>query len=565
MIHRRLHPVLSELGEVDEASKSEHLKRRDFEYQVFKNNCLVELDEEPPHPMNDDALNLVLSISAQLNATLVSEIHTMRKTVIDGSNTSGFQRTAVISLNGHVETSKGNVGITSIALEEESAGIISNSENQATYRLDRLGIPLIEISTAPDIKDGDHLREVAEKIGLMLRSTGKVARGLGTIRQDINVSTEGGTRVEIKGAQDLKMLGELAKGEANRQTELVKIIFEIRSKKVLPIDSLSVDLTSIFKSTSASLIKKGLDSGSSILGLLLPKHKGLLGREIQSGKRYGTEMSDYAKLAGVKGIIHSDEQLEKYGITSGEIESVKSALSVGSDDAFVMVVANETAAKAALKNVLVRANMDYVPGETRRANPDGTTTFMRPIPGKARMYPETDIPCVPITSELLSSVSVGESIDAKRSRLEKLLNKDLAATMLKSRNLHVFEKLVELGVEPMLAANTLENTVVALRRDGFEFTDLEKTMVELFSEYKKGSFVKAAVPEVLKYMTKGARVDAVLKIYRLHKITGKDLEKLVSDNGCNLSVIMQKHRLQVDPAEVSQLVGKLKCENPAYR
>lgn len=564
-IRRKLHPVLSEMGEYDDASKAEYGKGREFEYQIFSNNCLIETDEEPPKNMNTEALKIALQIALALNATPLDEIHVMRKMVIDGSNTSGFQRTSIVAVNGHVESSKGTIKIQTIAIEEESAGIVSNTETSATYRLDRLGVPLIEITTSPDIKDGEHLREVAEKIGLILRTTGKVARGLGTIRQDLNVSTEGGSRVEIKGAQDLKMLSDLVEGEAKRQEKLVSLIYELREKKSLPIKEHYVDLSALFKSTGASIIKKGLDSGSIILSQKIPSHKGLLGLEIQKGKRYGTELSDYAKLASVKGIIHSDEDLSKYGFTPAEIDSISHALRVEKDDAFVIVVAPEFQARAALKNVLVRLNMDYVPGETRRANPDGTTSFMRPIPGKARMYPETDIQPVILNSDIIDSVSRSESLDDKKARLEKLLNKDMAATMIKSRNLHLFERIIEMGVEPILAANTLENTLVSLRREGIEFNDLEKTVIEMFGEYLKGSFVKAAIPDVLKYMAKGARTEAVLKVYRLAKITGPSLEKLVAENQCNMQLIMQKYRLQVDSKEVSELVNKMKCDNPAYR
>jgi glutamyl-tRNA(Gln) amidotransferase subunit E len=555
-----------ELGEIDEAAKAENQKRREFEYQVFSNNCLVELDEEPPHPINQEALEAALQIAHQLNAVIVPQLNVMRKLVIDGSNTSGFQRTAIIGYGGHVETSKGTVRIETIAIEEESAGIVENTEGKATYRLDRLGVPLIEITTDPSIKDAQHLEEVAKKIGLILRATGKVARGIGTIRQDLNVSTEGSNRVEIKGAQDLKMLGEIASGEEKRQLELIKIIFELRQKKAYPVEAQIHDLSEIFKNTSASMIKKGIESGSGVFGIRMKNHRGFLGLEIQKGKRYGTELSDYAKLAGVKGIIHSDEDLPKYSISQEEIEKIKKELKIDEDDAFVMVVAPQERAKSAIKNVLARANMDFVPGETRRANPDGTTTFMRPIPGKARMYPETDIPHTKITRELIEKSSKGESLDQKKEKLEKMLNKDMATNMLKSRNLHLFERIVEeTQVEPVLVATTLENTVVALKREGFEFSDLEKTVMELFREYKKDLFVKAAIPEVLKYMAKGARVDAVLKVYRLQKITGAELEKLVSENGCNMPTIMQKYRLQVDPSEVNEIVKKQKCENPAYR
>jgi glutamyl-tRNA(Gln) amidotransferase subunit E len=554
-VRRRLHPVLSELGETDEASRVEFAKRRVFEYQVFsENNCLVEMDEEPPRNMNMQALKIALEISRHLNAKPLDEVQVMRKVVIDGSNTSGFQRTSIISLNGHIDTSKGPVTIPSIAIEEESAGIVSQSEERATYRLDRLGIPLIEITTNPDIKDGEHLQETAKQIGMILRATGKVARGLGTIRQDVNISTEGGARVELKGAQDLKMLPTMVEHESKRQLELVKIILELRGRKAYPLSESFTDVTSIFKQTTAKLIRKGIDSGASVIGQPMKGFEGILGRELQPGKRFGTELSDYAKMAGVKGIIHSDENLSKYGIGEDEFKHLKKKLG----ECFIMVVAPEPQAKGALRHAVARANMDFVPEETRRANPDGTSSYMRPLPGKARLYPETDVPPIPITKELLESIDAGESLDEKTKKLEEMLNKELAHKMLKSRHLHIFERLVEDGADPKLAATTIENTIVSLRREGVEFQNLEQSLTGLFKEFSKGTFVKAAIPEVLRGMAKGASAESVIKVFRLQKLTGEELEKLIGEEGHDLKRIMAKYRLQVEPQDVAELIKKKK-------
>ena len=556
-IKRRLHPVFSELGETDAASQAEFAKGREFDYQVFsEHNCLVEMDEEPPGTMNGEAFRIALDIALQLNATPVDEVHVMRKTVIDGSNTSGFQRTSLIAFGGHVDSSQGVVHIPMIAIEEESAGIVEGGQKKATYRLDRLGIPLVEITTAPEIKDGAHLQEVAEKIGMILRATGHVARGLGTIRQDVNISTEGGSRVEIKGAQDLKMLPTLAELEVRRQTELIKIISDLAQRKRVLVEAAPVDAGAVFKDTAAPLIANGLKSGSVVLAQKLPCHKGLLGRELQPNRRYGTELSDYAKMAGVKGIIHGDEDMAKYQISGSEVKALSDALGLGQDDSFMMVVAPKEQAQKAISNAIIRLNMDFVPEETRRANPDGTSSFMRPLPGKARMYPETDVPPLPITKELLDSIGKSESLDALKARLEKLLNKEMAQRMLKSRNLHLFERLVKEGADPMLAATTLEETVVSLRREGVEFVDLEKSLADMFAEYRKGMFVKAAIPEILKAMGKGARCEAVIKVMRLQKLTGPVLEKLVAENGYDMRQVMQKLRLQVDPAEVADIIRK---------
>ncbi|MDO8554091.1 MAG: Glu-tRNA(Gln) amidotransferase subunit GatE [Candidatus Micrarchaeota archaeon] len=558
IISRKLHPVLSELGEFDKAALAEYQKNRIYEYQLFdKNTCLVETDEEPPHSMNSDALMIALQISMHLNCKLVDEVHIMRKMVIDGSNTSGFQRTSVIAMGGYIETSKGKVSITQIAIEEESSGIVENKESKVIYRLDRLGIPLIEITTDPDIKDAQHLVEVAEKIGLLLRATGKVARGLGTIRQDVNISTEDGARVEIKGAQDLKLLPTLMETEVKRQKELIKISGELKTKfnGKITIQRIFVNITNVFVNTQAPMVKNGIANGEVVYGLRLQHLKGILGRELQPNKRYGTELSDYAKTAGVKGIIHSDETLEKYGFAEQETSSLRKTLNIGDNDAFVLVIAKEDVAKRALENVAKRCEMDFVPEETRKANPDGTTNYMRPLAGKARMYPETDVPPIAIDAKLLKEVkeNKSESLDEKKEKLAKILNKEMAESMLRSKNLQLFEKLLSLDVDPVLIANTLENTVVSLRREGIVISDLEMVMIDLFTNYKKGLFVKAAIIEILKHVSKGMPVGEAVEKNNLGKLSGAELQKIAQENNFDIAKIMQKYRLRIEPSDVAKL------------
>ncbi len=553
-VDRRLHPVFSELGEIDRASMVEFEKSKIFEYQAFEqSNCLIELDEEPPFPLNPAALKIALEIAMHLNARVTDEIHIMRKMVIDGSNTTGFQRTAIVGFNGHIDTSKGRITIPLIAIEEESAGIVEMKNEKTVYRLDRLGIPLVEISTDPTIKDGEHLREVAEKIGLILRATGKVARGLGTIRQDVNISTEKGARVEIKGAQDLRLLGSFVKNEVLRQQKLVEVIDELKKRKAYPVKSSYSDVSSIFSNTNSQLVKKELDAGGVVLAIRLQNHAGLLGKELQPGRRYGSEFSDYAKHAGVKGIIHSDEDPSKYKFSAGEISKVREKLSADKNDAFVMVVAPLQKAESALAKVLERANMDHVPEETRRANPDGTTSYLRPLPGRARMYPETDVPPVIVDDEMLADIKgkMAGSYDEKKASLKKILNEQMAERMLRSKHLNLFEKLVEKGVEPMLAASTIENTIVSLRRDGVVIKDEKKALEELFDEYLKGTFVKAAIPVILTEMARGKSVNKIIKEKNLHRITGEELRKIAKEG--DIKSIMAKYRLRIDPQDLSKV------------
>ncbi|MFA5076882.1 MAG: Glu-tRNA(Gln) amidotransferase subunit GatE [Candidatus Micrarchaeia archaeon] len=557
---RTLHPVYSEMGEVDKTSLAEAEREQTFEYLFYDDCCcLVELDEEPPHPLNAEALRIGLEIALQLKSRPVDEVHVMRKTVIDGSNTSGFQRTAVIAMGGKVESKNGDVRVSTVAIEEESAGIVEKKGGRAIYSLDRLGIPLVEIGTEPDIKSPEHLREIAEKIGLMLRATGKVMRGLGTIRQDVNVSVEGGARVEIKGAQDLKSIALIAENEAKRQEALLATIREVgkRFGGKAELSGKILDASDLFKGTQAKLLKAGLDSGQKVLGMKLERHAGLLGKEINLGRRYGTELSDYAKTAGVKGLIHSDEDMEKYGIADKEHADICRMLKMEKEDAFVLVVAQEGVAKKALEKALARARMDFIPKETRKANADGTSSFMRPLAGRARLYPETDIPPVRVSAELLDETRSGasESLEQKREKLLKLLNKDMAERMLRSRNLNVFEKLVEMKIEPTLAAATLEDTLTMLRREGVEVGG--EHVLALFAEYQKGSFVKAAIPNLLKETARGKSLENALDEKQLRKISGAELRKIIRENSKSMAAIMAKYRLRVDSKEVAELIKSM--------
>ena len=234
-VKRKLHAVAGESGEVDEAAKYQDSLKKNYKYQGYDSTCLVELDESPPREINKDALKIALQISIMLNAKIFPIAQIMRKTVIDGSNTSGFQRTVLIARDGFFETSQGKVGVDTICLEEDSARIISEKNNEITYRLDRLGIPLIEIATSPEIKSPIQAKESALYLGRILRSC-NVKRGLGTIRQDVNVSIKNGKRIEIKGVQDPELIKKSVEAEAKRQFDLIKNKKQFKSevRKVLP-------------------------------------------------------------------------------------------------------------------------------------------------------------------------------------------------------------------------------------------------------------------------------------------------------------------------------------------
>ena len=511
---RYLHPTKSELGELDEAALEESRVDREFEYLAFDSTCLVEEDDEPPHRLDGAALEVALEIAALLDCTIVDQAQVMRKIVVDGSNTSGFQRSALLATDGEIETDAGPVGIADLLLEEESAARIDDRADGVTYGLDRLGVPLVEIGTEPDIRTPAQAKQAAERIGMLLRSTGRVKRGLGTIRQDVNVSIEAGARVELKGVQSLDDIDDIVANEVRRQVELLEIAEELRARNAAVGDP--VDVTEVFADTDSGVIS----GAESVMAVRLAGFDGLVGREIQPDRRLGTELSNHATRQGAGGIFHTDE-LPAYGVTEAEVSALREAVdareaqsasngassaeqsrsrdgdAVSRDDedgqrsssnhsadrssgrspredgdepragdAVALVAADADVAERAIDAVADRAETAIagVPEETRGADEDGTSRYLRPLPGAARMYPETDVPPVePDPSAIEPPELLTEKID--RYRAEHGLDAGLAEQVAYGEHMPTFEAAVARGVDPTTAADTLEGTLTELRRD----------------------------------------------------------------------------------------------------
>ena len=493
---RYLHPTKSELGELDDAAVEESRVDREFEYLAFDTTCLVEEDDEPPHRIDGEALDVALQIAALLDMTAVDQAHVMRKIVVDGSNTSGFQRTALVGQDGEIETSEGPVGVEDLLLEEESAGRVEETDGGVRFSLDRLGIPLVEIGTKPDISSPAQAREAAERIGMLLRSTGSVKRGLGTIRQDVNVSIADGARVEVKGVQDLQGIEDIVRGEVGRQAELLEIRDELRERDASVGDV--TDATDVFADTESGVVRGALDSGGKVTAVPLYGFDGLVGREIQPDRRLGTELSDHAKRHGAGGIFHTDE-LPAYGVTEAEVEALRDAVGAGEADAVAIVAADPETADLAIEAAAERAEIaiEGVPEETRGANDDGTTRYLRPLPGAARMYPETDVP--PVEPDP-SDVETPELLDEKAARYadEFGLDAGLAEQVAFGQRFPLFEAAIERGVDPTFAATTLESTTTEIRRDGAPVENLtDDHFLALFDLVEDGDLAKEGVPEVL--------------------------------------------------------------------
>jgi glutamyl-tRNA(Gln) amidotransferase subunit E len=539
---RYLRPTRSELGAVDEAALLEYEKGKAYVYQAYSDiTCLVEMDEEPPHALNEEALDIALQIALMLKAQVPDVVQVMRKVVIDGSNTTGFQRTAVVAVGGPesvIQDPEGPVHIQTICLEEDAARKISESEDKVVFKLDRLGIPLIEVSTAPEIKTPEQAQRVALKIGQLFRILGKVKRGLGTIRQDINISLAKGGKVEIKGVQDLELISKVVELEVQRQLKLLEIRDELKRRGVVDVKSDIVDVSDVFKNTKSKIILQGLQRGHKVMAIKLEGFAGLLGVEIQPGRRFGTELKDYAVVwGGVKGLFHTDE-MPAYGITEAEVSELKKRLGCGPNDASVFVVDDEERAVKALQAVLRRCRdaLRGVPDETRAANPDGTTRYMRPRPGASRMYPETDVRPIVITKERLERLarSLPEMPEEKLKRFveEYGLSKDLALLMINSYRLDLFERIVSEvpEVSPMIVATTLEYTWKSLKREGVPLEQVDETrLLEMFKALGKGLMAKEAIPDVLKAMAENpnASLQEILEKLGLRALSLDEVRALV--------------------------------------
>jgi len=586
---RRLRPTQSELGQTDPAAFFEFQKGVEILYEANNaTSCLVEMDEEPPHQLNREAVDTVLAAALMMKCKPVDEVHVMRKTVIDGSNTTGFQRTCVIALDGEIRVGEKTVPIQHASLEEDAARKTAEEGNTIHYRIDRLGIPLIEVATAPVIRSPKEAEEVSLAIGNILRATGRVIRGLGTIRQDINVSLPNGALIEIKGVQELELISLAVEYEVKRQLNLIKISEELRkeglNQKNLKEDF--VDVTDIFKQTACKVIRKSLDKNQRVVAVKLPKFKGYLKWELAHNFRLGTELADRARFWGrVGGIFHTDE-MPAYGVTADEIEQLKSKLETEEKDAVVFVADTPENVRDALRAVVERAReaLEGVPEETRASNQDGTTRFMRPRPGAARMYPETDIPPVQVTEEHVEWVSshLPELPEQKLHRLTKeyRLNEKLAKQILDSEYGELFEVIAkESKVSATTVAAFMTETMKALKRDGVPVERIPEAHIrDVFKCVGSGQVTKEAVSEIVTWLAQheGSTVQEATRSIGLKMLSKEELEKtieqaiqtnrkLIEERGANahgaiIGIVMKRVRGKADAALVSELV-KQKLEN----
>lgn len=539
---RKLRASKSELGEFDPAALFESTKLKTIMYYANdKSSCLVEQDEEPPHELDEDARKISLIIASALKSNIFSEIYPMRKTVIDGSNTTGFQRTMLISQGGFFDTGEIKIGVQSICLEEDAAKNLGDESSVRKFGLERLGVPLVEIATEPFEVELTEIKKIALSLGRILRSTKKVKRGLGSIRQDVNVSIKdgGGVVIEVKGVQQLDQLEKVVEYEAKRQHGLLKISKKIQEKRWIYDKKDCKGITELFSECKSKIIQSALKKNQKIMAVTFRNMAGIFGYSPYEGIRLGKEVAELVRFFGIGGVFHSDE-LPNYGVEETDLEKLKEFSEISKNDAFLILASPEEKILTIIDQIILRIQYiknHGIPIDTRLATQSGETKFLRPRPGAARMYPETDIPPIIITNKELSEAqnNIPKSWDDSIKELETKykLNPQLAEQIFDSRYIGLFEKINEkIKTNPTFVASILCSTITNLERNGLN-SDLLKNdeIFKLFSLLEDGKIAKESIEIIFESIMSGKSnsTEEAMENASIESINEEEIEKIIVD------------------------------------
>ncbi|HNX85763.1 MAG TPA: Glu-tRNA(Gln) amidotransferase subunit GatE [Bacteroidales bacterium] len=464
---RHMRPTLSELGEYDGTALMEFRTRKNIIYRIKNETaCTYEVDDTPPFPLNMEALDISIEIALLSKMKVVGEVHITRKQYLDGSIPTGFQRTAIVGVEGEIELKNKKVRLIQLSLEEDSCREVSDIGHWRVYRTDRLGMPLIETVTYPDFKNPDEVREGADYIRFLNRSTGKVLTGVGSTRADVNVSCRGGTRVEIKGVSHTGWMPELTHNEVFRQWALLAVketlnarvkdpaAWKISWKELRPRD---------FKLENLGMPK---NSDFKVLGVNLPEFKGILSHFTQPGKMFGDEFTDRLKVIAClekPNMVHSEMFDNVLGDKAWA--RIRTLLESGDNDAQIIFWGPADDIKTALETIEERGKMAFagVPNETRKSLPDGTTIFERVLPGADRMYPDTDSAPIPLEDTTIDEAlnRLPQLVSSRiRSLIEWQVPEDTHTYILKNNLVPLLEQAqAELGIAPRFTATLLAHTL----------------------------------------------------------------------------------------------------------
>ena len=575
---RYMRPVLGEMGTFDKAMLTEYKKGKTIIYEGYNDViCTYELDDTPPFSCNEEARKIALKLALLLKANIIEEMHVSRKNYLDGSVPSGFQRTMILGTDGYITLKKGKkIRIGILSLEEEAARKIKTENKTNFYRLDRQGIPLVEVTTQPDINTPEECRECAERIGLLLWMT-NVKKVLGSIRQDINVSIKSGTRIEIKGVQKLSWIPLLVNHEISRQLNLIEIREELKNRKVSEndISQEPVDLTSLLGKTGSKSIATGIKSGKKLYGLNFKGFKGIFGKVLMEDYRFGTEVSSKVKvISGLKGIIHSDEKLENYNFSQAEIKKIQNKLNSKEKDCFVLVLGTTKELKKAADIIINRIKYVFkgVPPETRKALDNGNTEFLRELHGGARLYPDTDSQAIMNTIEVTEQIqktlpNYPWDIIEDYAKMYKVEQSSIKKLIFKGK-LSLFDSLIDIyPAKPSIIITTLLNTAKAIKREGKIIENITNDdYKKIFLELKNKKIGKEAIEDIMRLKADSPNLTIEQSIEKLHleALSFEDLKIIINEIvKKNLKIIKEREMRSMGPlmGEVMKKVrGKIDGE-----
>lgn len=509
-ILRHMRPTLSELGEYDGTALMEFKTKKEIIYRInYDTVCTYEMDDTPPFMMNSNALDVAMEIAMLYNSHIVDEVHIARKQYLDGSIPTGFQRTAIVSVGGQLPYKEKSINLIQMSIEEDSCREVSDFGHRRVYITDRLGMPLIETVTHPEMKTPQEVAEVNQVIRKISRSTGKVRTGIGAGRQDVNVSVHGGTRIEIKGVSKINTIPLLTYNESMRQWNLLKLRQELWNRGINEdtFSSRNEDITKIMRRSRFQPINDAVARGLKVRCVVLRGYKDLLRWQTQTDTYFSREISDRVRviacLSTLPNIMHSDSMSES--MPSSEWSMIKKAVGATENDTLVLVWGDDQDSVTGANEIIIRAKEAAIgiPSETRQALPDGTNGFERILPGPERMYPDTDLPPIRITQERFDTIKSGlprsiwnRILSYQAMGLPEKLSEEIAG----SPHANTFEQLVnELKVDPKFASFVLIDFIKRLKKEGLDCTLLtQANYFEIFQKYQNGDLVKEGILKTIR-------------------------------------------------------------------
>lgn len=563
---RHMRPTLSELGEYDGTALMEFRTKKNIIYRLaYPTACTYDIDDTPPFPINREALDIAIGIALASKMNIVGEVHITRKQYLDGSIPTGFQRTAIVGIGGEIPLKNKKVRLIQMSIEEDACREISDIGHTRIYRTDRLGMPLIETVTYPDMTHPDEVQEACDYIRFLNRSTGNVRTGIGAGREDVNVSCTGGTRVEIKGVAHTKWIPELTHIECFRQWALLAIRDELKSRTSKENWKTSfIELDPKKFSFYYAPLTSAIERKEKLYAVNLPYFGGLLSHFTQPGVPFADEFANRLKVIACieKPNMATSEDTEDV-ISNNVFEKIQVLLNAEENDAQIIFWAPENDVKIALETIEERAKMSFdgVPQETRKGLPNGITIFERVLPGADRMYPDTDSAPIPIPSSLIEELRL-QIPDEVYGRYQQLLAWQIPThcyNYIFTNNLYpVIKKIIDnLHYNPKMIGVFFGQRLKHLHGQYSNIPFETERIYDLFAFLKKEQIEVSIAYKILKelFLHPKMEFETILKILKFKKNEPTDLKnsiKLLNDKFSP----MRKDTTNSD--KVNSIMGQLK-------